>query len=167
MHTTRTPQNKQTKTTHANNKKIKGNYCKGGRLGRDSGNGRVIVSEFREGDDEGSGYDCHWEVIKEVRIPSAADFIDYSGMAFNGDKVCVVVCVCVCVCVCVWGRVRELCFGGAARAAPKTPRPHLPQPPTHQPTKTYTPNEKQYIIYLSYIGRDHLAGELGALARHL
>ena len=139
MHTTRTPQNKQTKTTHANNKKIKGNYCKGGRLGRDSGNGRVIVSEFREGDDEGSGYDCHWEVIKEVRIPSAADFIDYSGMAFNGDKVCVVVCVCVCVCVCVFGGECGSSVLGARRWQPPK-RPDLTSPnlpPINQPKRIH------------------------------
>ena len=34
-----------------------------------------------------SGQDCGWDVIKTVEIPSKANFIDYSGMAFRGNKV--------------------------------------------------------------------------------
>jgi hypothetical protein len=33
------------------------------------------------------GEECGWNVIKEVAIPPTADFIDYSGMAFRGEKV--------------------------------------------------------------------------------
>ncbi len=36
-----------------------GNYCTGGKQGREPGNGRIIVSEYYEKDDK-----CGWDVIK-------------------------------------------------------------------------------------------------------
>jgi hypothetical protein len=33
------------------------------------------------------GKECAWNVIKEIAIPPKANFIDYSGMAFRGEKV--------------------------------------------------------------------------------
>lgn len=64
-----------------------GNYCVGGEEGRDPGNGRIVVAEYNGG----SGDDCGWDVVKTVEIPSIANFVDYSGMAFRGDKVCLCV----------------------------------------------------------------------------
>jgi hypothetical protein len=59
-----------------------GNFCKGGRRGRIAGNGRLIVAEFWK---NSSG--CGWDVVKEVHIPSSANFMDYSGMDMLGNKV--------------------------------------------------------------------------------
>jgi hypothetical protein len=61
-----------------------GNHCEGGRKGRDSGNGRVLVAKLNE---DGNGNEtCSWEVEKVVKVPATADFIDYSGMSFRGDR---------------------------------------------------------------------------------
>jgi hypothetical protein len=38
------------------------------------------------------GEDCGWHVVKEISIPPAADFVDYSGMAFRGEKVGTLAC---------------------------------------------------------------------------
>lgn len=43
----------------------------------------MVVSEYRKGSD-GS---CSWEVVKVVRLPATANFQDYSGMDFRGNKV--------------------------------------------------------------------------------
>ncbi|KAI8468140.1 MAG: hypothetical protein J3K34DRAFT_428254 [Monoraphidium minutum] len=59
-----------------------GNWCEGGRRGREAGNGRVVVASFWKND---TG--CGWEVVKVVEIPRTAKFIDYSGIAFRGDRV--------------------------------------------------------------------------------
>lgn len=59
-----------------------GNYCKGGRRGRERGNGRVVVAEFWK-----NATGCGWEVVKKAVIPPSADFQDYSGMDFRGDRV--------------------------------------------------------------------------------
>uniref|UniRef100_A0A383W8D3 Uncharacterized protein n=1 Tax=Tetradesmus obliquus TaxID=3088 RepID=A0A383W8D3_TETOB len=64
-----------------------GNFCKGGAEGRETGNGRIIVSQFNGKSREGA---CGWDVVKEVAIPPAADFMDYSGMAFRGSKTAIV-----------------------------------------------------------------------------
>lgn len=60
-----------------------GNYCVGGAQGREPGNGRIVVAEYNRK----SGDECGWDVVKTVEIPSTANFIDYSGMAFRGNKV--------------------------------------------------------------------------------
>eukprot|EP00879_Flechtneria_rotunda_P001126 GHRR01001268.1.p1 GENE.GHRR01001268.1~~GHRR01001268.1.p1 ORF type:complete len:366 (+),score=117.53 GHRR01001268.1:185-1282(+) len=63
-----------------------GNYCAGGKEGRIPGHGRVVVSEYNGKD----GDDCGWDVKKVVHIPKTAEFMDYSGMAFKGDKVAII-----------------------------------------------------------------------------
>lgn len=55
-----------------------GNYCMGGRQGRESGNGRLVVAQLQH-NDEG----CVWKPVKTLYIPSSADFTDYSGLAPN------------------------------------------------------------------------------------
>lgn len=62
---------------------VAGNYCVGGSEGKERGHGRIVVSEFNGK----SGDDCGWDVLKTVEIPSKAAFMDYSGMAFRGNKV--------------------------------------------------------------------------------
>ncbi|KAF6264263.1 hypothetical protein COO60DRAFT_171905 [Scenedesmus sp. NREL 46B-D3] len=64
-----------------------GNFCSGGAEGRTTGNGRIIVSQFNGQAGDGA---CGWDVVKEVPIPPAANFVDYSGMAFRGNKAAVV-----------------------------------------------------------------------------
>jgi hypothetical protein len=67
-----------------------GNYCVGGSEGKERGNGRIVVSESNDK----SGDDCGWDPVKTVEIPSKAAFMDYSGMAFRGNKVSWHRCVC-------------------------------------------------------------------------
>ncbi|KIZ05261.1 hypothetical protein MNEG_2696 [Monoraphidium neglectum] len=61
-----------------------GNYCRGGKKGRDPGNGRIVVSQFWK---NSSG--CAWDVVKIVDIPPSANFMDYSGIDFRGDRVAI------------------------------------------------------------------------------
>eukprot|EP00775_Hariotina_reticulata_P002899 gene2899-3187_t len=63
-----------------------GNYCRGGKEGKDAGNGRIVVAEFNnlEGDA------CGWDVVKVVHIPRTADFTDFSDVAFRGNKAAIV-----------------------------------------------------------------------------
>jgi hypothetical protein len=56
-----------------------GNWCEGGRRGRDRGNGKVAVLEFVPGTPEEP---CSWQVVKTLDIPPAAAFLDYSDLAF-------------------------------------------------------------------------------------
>ena len=56
-----------------------GNFCSGGREGRDPGNGRIVVSQLEWFAESG----CVWKPVKTINIPSAAYFRDYSGMALN------------------------------------------------------------------------------------
>lgn len=57
-----------------------GNHCQGGKVGRDAGNGKIIVSKltFVSGS-------CVWEPIEEIQVPKEANFIDYSDMAINEE----------------------------------------------------------------------------------
>jgi hypothetical protein len=55
-----------------------GNHCVGGARGRDSGNGKIVVSTL-----DSSGDECVWRPQKVIDIPAAADFQDYSGMALH------------------------------------------------------------------------------------
>ncbi|KAI3426207.1 hypothetical protein D9Q98_008584 [Chlorella vulgaris] len=59
-----------------------GNYCKGGSEGKEPGNGRIIISQYKEWSDENGG-GCVWEPVKTVNVPSSAYFADYSDMAYN------------------------------------------------------------------------------------
>lgn len=63
-----------------------GNFCAGGEESRTPGNGRIIVSRFNGA----AGEDCGWDVVKEVKVPPSARFVDYSGMAFRGNQVAIV-----------------------------------------------------------------------------
>jgi hypothetical protein len=50
-----------------------GNYCTGGRQGRQPGNGRIIVSQLQTSNgDKG----CMWQPVKTIEIPSSAYFQD-------------------------------------------------------------------------------------------
>lgn len=50
-----------------------GNYCKGGSVGKERGNGRIIVSQLEENSVTG---ECVWQTVKVVDIPSSALFMD-------------------------------------------------------------------------------------------
>jgi len=72
------------------------NYCKTS-TGKDApgterGNGRLVLSQFVDGDEETEG--CHWDVLKVIKLPKEAYFKDYAGIAFNtlgnGKRVAVV-----------------------------------------------------------------------------
>ncbi|KAL6780677.1 hypothetical protein ACKKBF_B12200 [Auxenochlorella protothecoides x Auxenochlorella symbiontica] len=55
-----------------------GNFCEGGRRGRKSGNGRIIILQL-DTDDNG----CRWVKKDVLDIPKEANFIDYSAMAID------------------------------------------------------------------------------------
>lgn len=55
-----------------------GNYCVGGARGKDSGNGKIVVSTL-----DSSGDECVWRPQKVIDIPAAANFQDYAGMALH------------------------------------------------------------------------------------
>lgn len=56
-----------------------GNYCSEERS-KDNGNGRIIVMKKVIEDDS-----CKWSTIREIKIPSSANFHDYSDIALNED----------------------------------------------------------------------------------
>ena len=68
-----------------------GNYCEGGRRGRERGHGKIVVLEFDPGtgspggdpdaDDDGRAH-CGWRAVKTLDMPRAAAFTDYSDIAF-------------------------------------------------------------------------------------
>lgn len=62
-----------------------GNWCKGGRRGREVGNGRLVVSSFYK-----NSTGCGWDVVKVVNIPPVAAFQDYSGIDFRDDRVAII-----------------------------------------------------------------------------
>jgi hypothetical protein len=78
-----------------------GNYCRGGAKGQMRGNGRLVVAEHRDNSGAGKrgsngtrgGNDdeevCGWDVVKVVKIPKSADFMDYSGIATRGNKIAI------------------------------------------------------------------------------
>jgi hypothetical protein len=57
-----------------------GNHCAAGSMGRDKGNGQIIVMKKRERD-EG----CTWITEQIINIPPEADFVDYSAMSLHKD----------------------------------------------------------------------------------
>lgn len=61
------------------------NYCKtivgDDPPGMDPGHGRIVLAEMVMDKSTGA---CSWEVIKVIKIPRKAFFLDYSAMAFNG-----------------------------------------------------------------------------------
>ena len=88
-----------------------GNYCEGGRRGREPGNGRVVVSALRSAADGG----CVWAPQKTLEVPASASFQDYSALALNygTGKVAILSQEDAAV----WVRCRRLLGrGGAARA---------------------------------------------------
>ncbi len=61
-----------------------GNWCEGGKRGRDKGHGKIVVSQLTR--DEGG---CSWEVVDMLDVPRVADFLDYSAMAIREGKMAV------------------------------------------------------------------------------
>ena len=58
-----------------------GNRCQGGAAGRVPGGGRIHV--FQRGRH-------HWDRVTKIRLPETLLFVDYSGIAVNGDRIAVV-----------------------------------------------------------------------------
>ena len=58
-----------------------GNRCEGGAAGRVPGGGRIHV--FQRGRH-------HWNRVGKIRLPETVLFVDYSGIAVNGDRIAVV-----------------------------------------------------------------------------
>lgn len=56
-----------------------GNHCGGGKKGRDTGNGRLII--LRRGTD-GDGK-CIFKTQGELKLPKEVDFVDYSAITLN------------------------------------------------------------------------------------
>ncbi len=57
-----------------------GNRCQGGAAGRVPGGGRIHV--FRRGRH-------HWDRVAKIRLPETVLFVDYSGIAVDGDRIAV------------------------------------------------------------------------------
>ena len=57
-----------------------GNRCEGGAAGRVPGGGRIHV--FRRGRH-------HWDRVAKIRLPETVLFVDYSGIAVDGDRIAV------------------------------------------------------------------------------
>ena len=55
-----------------------GNHCKGGKEGRDQGNGRIVLAQLGK---TLTG-ECVWHTQRVLQIPPRADFTDYSAFAF-------------------------------------------------------------------------------------
>jgi len=65
-----------------------GNYCTEGDKGKEKGNGRIVISEKKTA--KGAYYGCVWETKKVIKIPSTADFMDYSAIAMKPDGTTVI-----------------------------------------------------------------------------
>ena len=61
-----------------------GNHCESGEAGRDRGNGRIVVSLFKEHSPPRNH--CHWVPEKVISIPSTAAFLSYAGLATRGNQ---------------------------------------------------------------------------------
>lgn len=57
-----------------------GNFCEGGKRGRQAGNGRIVLMRKRAADDE-AGTPCEWETVSLLALPKLAAFSDYSALA--------------------------------------------------------------------------------------
>lgn len=70
-----------------------GNHCESGSKGKESGNGRVVLIDFVPemlSNNGGEyqylidvGIDCLYKTIKQFKLPSYIDFIDYSALQFR------------------------------------------------------------------------------------
>lgn len=61
-----------------------GNHCESGEAGRDRGNGRIVVSLFKEFSPPRNH--CHWVPEKVISIPATAAFTSYAGLATRGNQ---------------------------------------------------------------------------------
>ena len=74
-----------------------GNHCKEGKTGKERGQGRIVVMRKKElyrltdrpadPSDAPSLSECVYDTISVIRIPSSANFQDYSGINIRGDSV--------------------------------------------------------------------------------
>lgn len=54
-----------------------GNFCEGGRKGREAGNGRIVVMrKVPAKKDRG----CYWETVRILELPRSINFVDYSAI---------------------------------------------------------------------------------------
>ena len=61
-----------------------GNWCEGGKRGRQVGHGKIVVSKLTR-DADG----CSWDVVDMLDLPGVADFQDYSAMAIHEGKMAI------------------------------------------------------------------------------
>lgn len=61
-----------------------GNYCVGGKRGRDRGHGKIVVSKLTRG-----AGGCQWTVVDMLDVPNVANFQDYSAMAIRDGKMAI------------------------------------------------------------------------------
>jgi hypothetical protein len=67
-----------------------GNFCEGGVKGRTPGNGRLVVLKLEQNVEiHGKKYSCVWKTVKVVTLPKAVNFVDYSAIALNGNRVAI------------------------------------------------------------------------------
>ena len=61
-----------------------GNWCEGGKRGRQVGHGKIVVSKLTR-DADG----CSWDVVDMLDLPGVADFQDYSAMVIREGKMAI------------------------------------------------------------------------------
>lgn len=77
-----------------------GNHCGTGKVGKEKGNGRLVIQEYDGGDDHETpntfkgGFlqqssTCKWKTVKMVDLPTAAHFEDYSDVARRGNSIAI------------------------------------------------------------------------------
>lgn len=75
-----------------------GNHCGTGKVGKEKGNGRIVIMEFDAGEGEPNTFEhgilkhtstCQWKTVKIVDIPAVADFEDYSDVARRGTAIAI------------------------------------------------------------------------------
>lgn len=58
-----------------------GNHCAGGKKGRDSGHGRLVVQKRTDKDGK-----CVFETVGMIKLPDQVDFMDYSAITLNQNS---------------------------------------------------------------------------------
>jgi hypothetical protein len=59
-----------------------GNHCKEDALGKDAGNGRVVVMKREDAAGDGS-FACVWKTVRTISLPEEVAFVDYSALSLH------------------------------------------------------------------------------------
>eukprot|EP00921_Rhytidocystis_pertsovi_P020712 GHVQ01033039.1.p1 GENE.GHVQ01033039.1~~GHVQ01033039.1.p1 ORF type:complete len:417 (-),score=31.93 GHVQ01033039.1:343-1593(-) len=61
-----------------------GNYCEGGKRGRNRGHGRMVMMKKTKKHDQ-----CLWETLRVLKLPAEISFMDYSSASLYGNALAV------------------------------------------------------------------------------